>query len=93
MGRGVAYKKGMLLKYFRNNFLCLYLDLKYTFGVNLVQIRSVVKAFKLATDIQAHTYIDIFSKNDFLRSRYFTPKRIFPQKLKLSIHSIIFTRK
>lgn len=59
--------------------------LEYTFGVNLVQIGSVVKAFKLATVIQVHTYIDIFFViTTFLRSRYSTPKRIFPPKLKLS---------
>lgn len=81
MGIGVADKKGMILKYFLNNFLCLYVDSKYTLGVNLVQIGSVVKAFKLATVIQAHTYIGIFSNNDFFEIKVQYPKQIFPQKL------------
>lgn len=46
-------------------------------------IGSVVNAFKLATVIQTHIYIEIFSYNDFFE--YSTPKRISPPKLKLSI--------
>lgn len=60
----------------------------------MVQIGSVVKAFKLAMVIQAqaYTYMEIFSNNDFFEIKVQYPKTDISTKTEI-IYSIIFTRK
>lgn len=63
------FLRGLLAKIgvgFKINSLCLYVDLKYMFVVNLVKKGSVVWTLELGTDIE---YPCTFSKNHYFGFR------------------------
>lgn len=71
-------KQGLVFKYFKRNFLCLHVDPKYVFGVNVFTRDSVVKTVELAMCIGLQIYtFEIDYINIWIQ---WTPKYTFTSK-------------